>query len=265
MTDDIVNDVINEYISRDDVKTVEETQDNTPENIETETPVIVSSEKEVFETAQAEPNGTAIVFLNKVEEIEKLQQANNSELQELNRRFNEITQVETNGDTLEVLKKIEELQLANKRKLEDMDRNYHNKFADVIDNQQNELDRYRKGIERTLISRVLKTVAGLYSEYEQYIKCDDAEKLKNGLRALLDELLQLLHENSVLEYKSTIGDKYSVKNCKVNKKLKTDDKEHNGTVVEILNTGFYVGNVVLVPERINIYVYDEHAHKELEE
>jgi S1-C subfamily serine protease len=165
--------------------------------------------------------------------------------------------VEPDNAVEEILKRIESQVQENNLELRNIDRKYHNEFANVISNQQAELDGYREGLGKSALNGILKTICYLYSDYESYIDFDDAIKLKKGLNALLNELLQLAHENSVLEYKSVIGGKYSVKHCKVIEKVKTKSKELHSTVIESRNTGFIVGNIVLVPERVKIYVYDE--------
>ena len=157
----------------------------------------------------------------------------------------------------EALERIEAAQKKNSGVLREMDRKYHNEFNNVITKQQIELDMFREGLGRNVLNGILKTVANLYSDYENLLQLDDIEKVKKGLDALLAEMLQLLHENGVEEHKSKIGERYSLRNCKTFDKIKTGEAELHCTVIESRNTGFYIDKTVLVPERVKIYVYDE--------
>lgn len=166
----------------------------------------------------------------------------------------------------DMLKRIEELQQVNNRRLNEMVCKYHNGFADVITRQQAELDMFREGLGRNAVNGILRSVSELYSDYEKYSQCEDLHKVKIGFDSLLEDLLQLLHENGVSEYKSAVGDRYSVKFCKPFDKVKTDSKECHCTVIESRNVGFYIDKTVLVPERVKIYMYDESCtNKETEE
>lgn len=176
------------------------------------------------------------------------------------------TEPDAQEEISDMLKRIEELQQVNNRKLTEMDRKYHNSFADVITRQQAELDMFREGLGRNAVNGILRSVSELYSNYEGYSQCEDLHKVRLGFDSLLEELLQLLHENGVSEYKSAVGDRYSVKFCKPFDKIKTAGKEKHCTVIESRNVGFYIDKTVLVPERVKIYVYDESCtNKETEE
>jgi len=158
----------------------------------------------------------------------------------------------------ETLRRIEQAQQKNSAVLREMDRKYHNGFDSVITRQQAELDVFREGLGRNALVVLLKEIASLYSDYVALLlRNDDLEKIKNGFSALLEDVLQLLHENGVEEYNSPQGGKYSLKFCKPFEKIKTADPELNGTVIESRNTGFYIDKTLLTPERVKIYVYDE--------
>jgi molecular chaperone GrpE (heat shock protein) len=169
--------------------------------------------------------------------------------------------IESEISIIKLLNRIETLQQVINNELTDMNRKYHNGFADVINRQQTELDSFREGLGRNVLVGLLKTIAETYSDYEKYSNCDDFEKMKKCFNSLMEELLQILHENGVMERKSIAGDKYSVKYCKPYEKEKIGDMERHGEIVESRNVGFYVDKTVLVPERVKIYVYDEFYKK----
>ena len=166
----------------------------------------------------------------------------------------------SNGDELkkitESLLRIEALQEKNNMELSNMHKNYHNGFDDIIRKQQKEIDKFREGLIDSKFDFILGEIARIHGDYSGG-ESDDFDKLKKRYFYILDELLQFLHENKVEDYKTEIGQKYSPRYCKVIGKEFTGEIEKNGVVIESRNTGFFRDKIVLVPERVKIYVYDE--------
>jgi molecular chaperone GrpE (heat shock protein) len=82
------------------------------------------------------------------------------------------------------------------------------------------------------------------------------QRLKNNFSNLFSDLLQLLEENDVEKHESNPGDKYSPKFCKIGKKIPAAEKEQHGTVIKSLSPGFHIGNRVLIPENVEVYIFN---------
>lgn len=160
----------------------------------------------------------------------------------------------------------------NDRQLTEMAEKYNNRFEKVISDQQRELDKYREGILKNTLNFTFGTVAKIYddsylalnkivnSEYDLQKKYD---LLKTRFEEMLEEVMQCFRENEIEEHKSEIGTQYNKIKCEVLTKDPTGDESLNGRIIKSYNTGFYRGATILVPELVDIYVYNKNLDESL--
>ena len=66
----------------------------------------------------------------------------------------------------------------------------------------------------------------------------------------------LLNEYGVTKCRSSLGDKRNPKTCQILERIPTDDPDKHDTVAKSYNSGFCIGNRVIMKERIDIYFFD---------
>jgi molecular chaperone GrpE (heat shock protein) len=155
---------------------------------------------------------------------------------------------------------ITENQDRNGQELKNLYSNYSN-ILRLHDKTAEELDQHRQGLYRQLLDPVLSGLARIYIDYLGNLERLEREDLKdtrltNNFSNMFGDLLQLLEENDIEIHVSKIGDKYSPKFCKIGKKAQAAEREQHGTVVKSISPGFHIGNRVLVPENVEVYIFN---------
>jgi hypothetical protein len=158
---------------------------------------------------------------------------------------------------------LQKLLITNGETLTNMHRDYHNGFANVIANMQKELEEHRKGIKKEVAKSYIAFLAQLYSENFSIISQEQGDKREKRIKGLFEDILEYLNQNGVDEYNSPKDMPYSRRFCKVANKIPTPDAKLHGFVKESRNVGFHIGNEVIVPESIFIYVKSDSAPSDL--
>jgi molecular chaperone GrpE (heat shock protein) len=143
-------------------------------------------------------------------------------------------------------------------------KNLYNNYSNILrlhDKAAEELDRHRKGLYRQLLDPVLIALARIYIDYLDNIERLNAEqledpRLKKNFSNMFEDILQLVEENDVETYVSKTGDKWSPKFCKIGKKTDAAEKEQHGIVIKSIKPGFHIGNRVLIPENVEVYIFN---------
>ena len=140
---------------------------------------------------------------------------------------------------------------------------YHNEFAGRLKSMQDELDRYRKVESGRAFDDILRAIAGIYVTYESLPDSVEDLKTKKEIGYLLEDLKDLVGQYGMTASRTdpdqTPRPKRDPRRCKVAKRLSTDDPEAHDTVAKSYNTGFQIGNRVVVEEKVDIFFYDGKA------
>ena len=140
---------------------------------------------------------------------------------------------------------------------------YHNEFAGRLKAMQDELDRYRKVESGRAFDDILRAIAGIYVTYESLPDSVENPKIKKEIGYLLLDLKELVGQYGMTSSRTdpdqTPRPKRDPRRCKVDKRISTNDPEAHDTVAKSYNTGFQIGNRVVVEERVDIFFYDGKA------
>ncbi|GHV93998.1 hypothetical protein AGMMS50293_03180 [Spirochaetia bacterium] len=155
---------------------------------------------------------------------------------------------------------ITENQDRNAQELKNLYTNYSS-ILRIHDKTADELDRHNKGLYRQLLDPILLGLARIYIDYlgnVERLKVEQLEdpRLKDNFSNMFEDIKQLLNENDVETYESKAGDKYSPKFCKIVDKTQVSEKEQHGTVIKSRSPGFHIGNRVLIPENVEVYIFN---------
>ena len=165
-------------------------------------------------------------------------------LQSIDERFNNVA-------------KTEERLLSEVRELHKL---YHNEFAGRLKSMQDELDYYRNVEKGRAFDDILKGIAGIYNSYETLPDEIEDLKTKKGISYLLEDLKELVGQYGMTALRSdpnqTPKPKRDPRRCKVVKRQPTDNPDEHETISKSYNTGFQIGNRVVIEERVDIFVYE---------
>ena len=146
----------------------------------------------------------------------------------------------------------------------EMHKLYHTEFAGRLRNMQSELEEYRKVEKGRIFDGILEELATIYGTYENLPEQIEEPKAKKAARYLLEELDELLAAYGVSKWKSTPGDKRSPRFCRVQKRIAAADPAQHDTVAKSYNTGFSIGNRIIVHEMIDVFLYDRSTGEQVQ-
>jgi molecular chaperone GrpE (heat shock protein) len=129
-------------------------------------------------------------------------------------------------------------------------------FMRIQDSMQAELEQHRSNLFRQLFDPILSAIAHIYADYIGNVGKIDDPKLRNNMSNMFDDIEQILTENGVEAHISTVGEQVSKRFSRIRDKVSTANKELHGTVIRSHNTGFHIGPRVLVPENVDVYIFD---------
>lgn len=148
----------------------------------------------------------------------------------------------------------------------DILRDSKNFQATVWNTLQKELEAYRKIHAETAQASLLTDVGNAYIMAARAIGFLEEGKTKTTLTELILETLQELLEDKGVEMNTTpVGQPRSLKRCKTLKTIPTGNKDLQGTVAHSYNPSFVLGNMILIKENIDTYLYDEALDESLKE
>ena len=134
---------------------------------------------------------------------------------------------------------------------------YHSEFAGRLLKMQDELDEYHKIDRGKVFDGILESLARIYCNSETLPDEVEDPKAKKNIKYMLMDIEDLCSEYGMTRYRSALGDKRSPKNCQIVERVPTNDHEKHDTVAKTYNSGFLIGNRVVMKERVDVYFYDE--------
>ena len=127
----------------------------------------------------------------------------------------------------------------------------------VRENIQRELDSYRKMNSDTYLAPLLTDIAQLYITVRQIVSHIQDDKTKEDLNDLvLDTIMEILEDRGVQMQETIVGGNRSLRLCKTRKLVPTGNRDLEGKVARSLNPSFSLGNLVMIKEEIDTYIYD---------
>lgn len=140
----------------------------------------------------------------------------------------------------------------------DILRDSKNFQASVRDQMQRELDGYHKLHSSSAYAPILIEIANLYITTQKAISYVADEKIREHFNDLvLESISELLTDQGVDIHSTEVGQTRSIRTCKTRKTIPTGDKTLHGLVAASNHPSFSLGNLVLIKESIDTYVYDE--------
>ena len=140
----------------------------------------------------------------------------------------------------------------------DILRDSKNFQASIRDQMQRELDGYHKLHSSTAYAPILTEVANLYITTKNAISYVSDEKIRDHFTELiLESISELLSDQGVEIHSTDVGQARSLRTCKTRKTIPTGDKSLHGLVAASNHPSFVLGNLVLIKESVDTYVYNE--------
>lgn len=143
----------------------------------------------------------------------------------------------------------------------DILRDSKNFQASVREQMQRELDGYHKLHSSTAYAPILTEIANLYITTQKAISYVADPKVREHFNDLvLESISELLTDQGVEIHSTDVGEARSLRTCKTRKTIPTGDKALHGLVAASNHPSFSLGNLVLIKESIDTYVYDASLH-----
>lgn len=140
----------------------------------------------------------------------------------------------------------------------DVLRDSKNFQATIREQMQRELDAYHKLHSSTAYAPILIEIANLYITTQKAISYVTDEKVREHFTDLiLESISDILTDQGVDIHSTEVGQVRSIRTCKTRKTIPTGDKSLHGLVAASNHPSFSLGNLVLIKESIDTYIYDE--------
>jgi len=156
-------------------------------------------------------------------------------------------------DLTVLVETIKSMSQENKNAIDELAKQQRSIYNDIIQKQNNELESYRQGaMQRSKLS-VLRTVAGIYSDY-----CQDFETVENPSLVLSDVMSlieELLENNDVQIIRSKPGEAFDRKYMRTQERyiIETNDPKKDREIGESIKPGFIHFGEPLVQELVHLY------------
>lgn len=129
----------------------------------------------------------------------------------------------------------------------------------VIDQMHKELQTYKDDIYIKLIKPVLVDISTMRNSMLQlcdfYSKKDETNIPLDQFETYTDDLKEILEKNTVVVYKSNVGDRFDPHRQKMVKRLTTPVEELDKTVASITGEGCEYNGQVICFENVEVYFY----------
>jgi len=139
----------------------------------------------------------------------------------------------------------------------------HMKLQSVIDQKENEIERYKQGYDAKIFHDFLLRFTIVDQVFKDYIRDDKTNKdVKDALEDIREVMEDALAECGVESFSPEIGDDYrSVEGVADNpKKIDTDNEDQHYSIKEVIDEGYRRetdgGDYKIITEaRVSIYIY----------
>ena len=145
----------------------------------------------------------------------------------------------------------------NDRQLSQSLRENANFQIQVRQGMQKDLDKLRQQQLGEQFNPILKEIAAVYSEYQFLLAEELPDRVHKNIRALLEQLGDLLEDNDAEICVTEVGTVRPMRQCKIVQKIPTGKKEMHNTIALSRKPGVVRDRVILYPESVDVYVYDE--------
>lgn len=122
--------------------------------------------------------------------------------------------------------------------------------------QNKELDGYRSLHSHTANASILTEIAHFRNAAEDVAGRLDDKQAKNLRIGVVEAIDELLEDNGVEIHRTPVGQHRSLKTCQTRKQVPTGDQALHGMVAYSVTPSFAIGNLVLLKEIVDTYVYD---------
>lgn len=172
-----------------------------------------------------------------------------------------------NAASKALTEKIAELEAAVTAVTEKQDRN-DRQLAHTLRENANFQIQVRQGMQRDIdtlkeqqngeqFNSILKEIASMYVDYQSLLGDESISGLsRNNLKALFEQIEDLLFEYDAEIIRSEVGDIRQTKSTKIIAKIPTGDQGKHNTIATSRKPGVMRGRTVLYPEFVDVFVYD---------
>lgn len=122
--------------------------------------------------------------------------------------------------------------------------------------QNKELDGYRSLLSNTANANLLTEIAHFRNAAEDIAQRLDDVQAKNLRIGVVEAIDELLEDNGVEIHQTPAGQRRSLRTCLTRKQIPSDDETLHGMVARSITPSFAIGNLILLKEIVDTYVYD---------
>lgn len=122
--------------------------------------------------------------------------------------------------------------------------------------QNKELDGYRSLLSNTANANILTEIAHFRNAAEDIAQRLDDVQAKNLRIGVVEAIDELLEDHGVEIHQTLAGQRRSLRTCQTRKQIPTDNEALHGMVARSITPSFAIGNLILLKEIVDTYVYD---------
>lgn len=127
----------------------------------------------------------------------------------------------------------------------------------VRQGMQKDIDELKERQSGEQFNPILKEIASIYVEYQGLLDDESITALsKNNLKALFEQLEDLLIDYDAEISRSEIGATRQTRNTKIIGKVPTENQSMHNTIAVSRKPGVLRGRTVLYPEFVDVFIYD---------
>lgn len=122
--------------------------------------------------------------------------------------------------------------------------------------QNKELDSYRALHANMANANTLTEIANFRNAAEDIARHLDDVQAKNLRIGVVEAIDEYLEDNGVTIRQTPVGQRRSLRTCQTRKQVPTGDESLHGTVAYSASPSFAIGNLLLMKEIVDTYIYD---------
>ena len=157
-----------------------------------------------------------------------------------------------------MFKAIAEKQDRNDRQLTQTLRENANFQIQVRQGMQRDIETLKEQQSGEFFNPILKEIATIYVDYFSLLDDENVTEItKKKLQSLFETLEDLLTEYDVTMQRSQVGELRKAKATKIIEKITTKKQDLHNTIAKSRKPGFVRGKLVLSPEFVDVYIYEQ--------